>query len=435
MDLRLPGSVAVRSDQQGMLRLNGSLLGRTEWRQVSLAQPMAIESLAVGRSRLEFRLFGWIPIRRLTVDVVPALRVFPGGQSIGVRLQSQGVMVVAYASITGAGGETRQPAREAGLQVGDVILRINDRQVNGEEDAARLIDDAGQRSRPLNLAVRRDREVLSYQVSPLKDRESGRYRIGLYVRDGAAGVGTLTFYDPRTRRFGALGHVITDVDTNRVIDVRSGEIVQATISDVERGTRSQPGEKIGLLESTAIGTIDKNTQYGIIGTVHQVPDGVLPSEPVPVGLASQVHEGPAEILTVVQGRRVERYQIEIQRVLHQPRPDGKGMVIRITDERLLRRTGGIVQGMSGSPILQDGRLVGEVTHVFVNDPTRGYGVFIEWMLREAGLLFEGAGRTGLGVNRLRPLFCARRGAAARLASNPAVSTIKSHIWWRKETRS
>lgn len=385
LDLPAPWAVSVHVERDGVLRLAGN-----DGAQQTEAVPVSLESVGRGHTQLEFRLFGWLPLHRLAVDVLPPIKVVPGGQSIGVRLQSQGVMVVGHASIVDADGKTYSPGREAGIELGDVIVSVAGHEAQSEDQVARVIDQAGRQGGPVEVVLRRDGATLHRAVQPRADAKSQRFRIGLYVRDGAAGVGTLTFYDPRTRTFGALGHIITDADTNRPIDVRSGEIVQASVSSIDKGQRNVPGEKIGVLDTRPIGTIERNTRHGIIGRADDMPPNPYYREPIPIALANQVREGPAEILTVVQGREVQRFAIEIVRVQRQNRPDGRGMVLRITDPRLIERTGGIVQGMSGSPIIQDGRLVGAVTHVFVNDPTRGYGVFIEWMLQESGILNENA---------------------------------------------
>ncbi|NPV70882.1 MAG: SpoIVB peptidase [Firmicutes bacterium] len=348
----------------------------------------SVVPLAKGRANLEFRLFGVIPLKRLLVDVLPSLRLFPGGHSIGVLIHAQGVLVTGLAPVTTAAGKTIYPARDAGVEVGDMVLEVCGEKVRSDAHISALIDEAGRKNAEATLLLRKKdgREAL-VRVTPLICRDSGKYRIGMWVRDSAAGVGTLTFYEPSTGVFGALGHVITDDETDRPIDVRDGRIVKATVTGIEEGRRGQPGEKIGVFleEKDVIGCIQRNTQFGIIGVLDVIPDNPLYPEPLPIGLGQDVREGPAEIITVVQGQKMERFRVEIQKVIRQSKPDGRGLIVKITDPDLINKAGGIVQGMSGSPIIQDGRLIGAITHVFVNDPTRGYGVFIEWMIMEAGL--------------------------------------------------
>ncbi|MGE5542219.1 MAG: SpoIVB peptidase [Bacillota bacterium] len=366
---------------------------------------VSLVPMSMGHANLEFSLFGVIPLRRMEIDVVPPIKVFPGGHSIGVLIHAQGVLVTGLAPVTGLTGTTTYPARDAGVEVGDMVLEVCGVKVNGDAHIAILVDQCGANGADVPMLIRKkDGREVRVSVHPVLCRDSQRYRIGMWVRDSAAGVGTLTFYNDRGV-FGALGHVITDDETDRPIDVRDGRIVKATVTGIEEGKKGQPGEKIGVFleEKDVMGEIRSNSRFGITGSLYTIPVNPFFDNPVPIGLASEVHEGPAEIITVVQGQRLERFAIEIQKIIRQARPDSKGMVIRVVDPSLLGRTGGIVQGMSGSPIMQEGKLVGAITHVFVNDPTRGYGVFIEWMIADAGLqLDEGeVGRTDSGPVHLQ----------------------------------
>lgn len=350
--------------------------------------PFRIAAEETGRYTLDFKLFGLIPVRRMTVDVVEPMRVVPGGHSIGVQLKSRGVMVVGFAAIKDEEGHSQHPGREAGLQVGDLLVKIDGQEVNGEDHAALLFDHAGRKGRPVKVQIQRDGKLLEREITPVKEKGSNRWRVGLYIRDGASGVGTLTFYHPPTRKYGALGHIIADAESSKAIEFTSGQITSAEVIKIQKGKRAAPGEKITNSSALGgkLGTVEKNSPFGIFGRLNSPIRNPLYPEPLPVAMASQVKEGPAEILTVVDGHKIERFQIEIIRLMRQPTAEGKNMIVKVTDPKLLEATGGIVQGMSGSPIIQDGRVVGSVTHVFVNDPTRGYGVLIEWMLQEAGIL-------------------------------------------------
>jgi stage IV sporulation protein B len=385
----LPVRATIRTNEAGVLALNGERLG-TGGRGLSLQSPFSIAAMQTGQFNVDFRLFGLIPFRRITVDAVPSIRLIPGGHSIGVRLRSRGVLVVGLAGIRDREGTLHQPGKEGGVVVGDTILEIGGKQVSSEEHASQLFEQAGKTGGGVSLAIKRKGRVERLHVTPFRDPESGRYRVGLYIRDGAAGVGTLTFYDPASGKYGALGHVIADAETTQAIEVADGHIVDAEVTAIQRGEKGAPGEKIGAFknEDNWLGTIEKNTRFGIFGAMNTPVINPLFPEPVPITMADQVKEGPAEILTVVEGQKLERFRVEIQRVMKRPTAEGKNMILKITDQRLLAKTGGIVQGMSGSPILQDGRIVGAVTHVFVNDPTRGYGALIEWMLQEAGVMTE-----------------------------------------------
>ena len=393
IQLNLPFGLTVEADAGEVVGLNGRPFGKAVAR-VPRGESLVLDGLQPGDANVELRLFGWVPIKRVSVAVVPEIRVIPGGHSIGVRLRSEGVMVVGYSVVNG----DRQPGREAGIQPGDVLLSINGRTLTSEAQTGDVINEEAAAGRPLQVRVKRDGNVFGRTVTPVQDTHSGRYVVGLYVRDGAAGVGTLTFFDPQSHKYGALGHIITDQDTGKAIDVREGQIVKATITGIQRGERGQAGEKIGVFaeDGPPWGNIERNTEFGITGEAAHVPQNPLFPTPIPVGLMYQVHEGPAKILTVLDGSNIEGFDVEIQRVIRQTTPDGKSMILRVTDPRLLSKTGGIVQGMSGSPIIQDGRLVGAVTHVFVNDPTRGYGVFIEWMLQESGAMAPAQNLVGAG---------------------------------------
>jgi stage IV sporulation protein B len=213
-------------------------------------------------------------------------------------------------------------------------------------------------------------------------------------------VGTLTFFDPVTKIYGALGHVITNSDTSELLDLKDGKIVAAAVEGIQKGQRGKIGEKIGLFQADQkmSGNIEKNTKYGIFGVLQNILPNQLYPDPVPVAVGGQIKEGPAQMLTVLNGDNIEACNVEIQTVFPQPRPDGKSFIVRMVDPRILSRTGGIVQGMSGSPIVQDGKLIGAVTHVFINDPTRGYGIGAELMLDEAGLFPAGVGQSSLNYD-------------------------------------
>lgn len=376
---RLPSAIYVRSDRGGALRVNGRELPAQRWRAVAEGK-LAVEPLRTGRYELELRAYRLLPVRRVTVEVVPPVAMAPGGQSIGVIVDPGGVVVVEEAAVRGPDGRRRLPAREAGVRAGDLIVAVDGRPVEGKEEIAAAVADAGQRGEPLRLTVRRGDREWDVNLEPVYDQDRQRYLIGLWVRDGATGIGTLTFFDPATGRYGALGHQVTD-GAGQPYRFASGAVIDAFISGIRPGRPGMPGEKIGVFlnREDELGTIERNTPLGIYGRLLRLPER---RGSVPVALEGEVRTGKAELITVVRGQQPERFEVVVERVYPQGRPSDKGMVVRVTDPRLLAATGGIVQGMSGSPLLQDGRLIGAVTHVFVNDPTRGYAVFAEWMVRE-----------------------------------------------------
>lgn len=360
VNLRFP-FIYVKGDRDDIILLNGSLISRESNR---VEAPYSMEALDLGQVQLEFSLFGRIPLRQITVNVLPEVYLVPGGHSIGIKLHSEGVAVVGFYYFEERGGNI-SPAREAGVRIGDTIVSINGEEIGSVNRAAQLLEKAGD-SR-VTLLISRDGETLKINLNPLYSLSDGSYRIGLYIRDSAAGVGTLSFYDPQSRRYGALGHIILDADTNKPVNLRDGTIVKAKIIEIKAAQRGQPGEKTGIFmeHDEFIGNIEKNTPFGIFGHIELFQYGPSPyTEPIPMALASQVETGPAEILTVVEGEKIARYNIEIEKIAYQTRPSDKGIIIRVVDEELLQLTGGIVQGMSGSPIIQNERLVGAITHVF-----------------------------------------------------------------------
>lgn len=336
-----------------------------------------------GEGEMEMQMSGF-PVKKVDVKVLPDFKVIPGGQSIGVRLNTKGVLVVGHHLVNAEKGKV-SPGENAGIKVGDMITKINGQIIQNMGEVAPFVKEAGKQGKKLKLEIKRKDETLIKELKPAKDKNDKSYRMGLYIRDSAAGIGTMTFYEPKSKKYGALGHVISDMDTKEPIVVHDGKIVRSLVTDIEKGSNGKPGEKLARFsgDREVIGNITRNSPFGIFGELNK--DLEDRRKPMPITLPHQVKEGPAKILTVVDGQKVKEFDVEIVSTVPQKFPATKGMVIKITDKELLDKTGGIVQGMSGSPIIQDGKVVGAVTHVFVNDPTSGYGVHIEWMLREAGI--------------------------------------------------
>lgn len=340
-----------------------------------------IMALRPGKVNVQLKLLGYIPVKSMAIESLPTRRVVPGGHSIGVLLQSRGIMVVGFAPVIDREGNKAYPARDKGIEIGDLVYRVDGQMVSSENELARIIDD--KKGESISLSVKRRDKFINVPVQPVPCGETGRYRIGLFVRDGIVGVGTLSFWDPNTREYAALGHIIVDADTRQGIDVLQGKIVSASIQTIKRGKPGQPGEKIGVFSGKGQieGTISKNTFNGIYGKTGVDINNPISNYTMEVGYAHQIREGPAEIYTVVNGEDIQRFSIIIEKV-YPERNNGKGMIIRVNDPRLLNLSGGIVQGMSGSPIIQDSKIIGAVTHVFLNDPERGYGIFMDSMLSE-----------------------------------------------------
>ncbi|KAF0824700.1 SpoIVB peptidase [Cytobacillus firmus] len=338
-----------------------------------------------GKNEMLLELAGF-PIKKVDVNVLKDFKVIPGGQSIGVKLNTVGVLVVGHHQVNTAEGKA-SPGETAGIKIGDIITEINGKKIEKMSDVAPFVQEGGKSGNPLQIILSRESGKVKTELTPLKENGEETYKLGLYIRDSAAGIGTMTFYHPESKRYGALGHVISDMDTKKPIVVEDGQIVRSTVTSIEKGSNGNPGEKLARFSSDKeiIGNIVRNSPFGIFGELNRDMKNGIFDKPMPIALSHQVKEGAAQILTVVDNDEVQLFDIEIVSTIPQKFPATKGMVIKVTDQKLLDKTGGIVQGMSGSPIIQDGRIIGAVTHVFVNDPTSGYGVHIEWMLNEAGI--------------------------------------------------
>lgn len=339
-----------------------------------------------GEAEVSVNLFGLFPIGRMRVQAGDEQRLMPGGAAVGVALATQGVLVIGVSDVSG-----KSPAQSAGLRAGDVIELVNGQPVNSSQHLVDLISSS--KGVPLSLTFERNGSKRTVSLQPTLDTSSGLYRMGAWVRDSTAGVGTLSYYNPQNGTYGALGHAINDGDTGKLLPVRMGSLLQADIVDVKKGQKGNPGELRGsfLRNQVILGNIEENTNLGIFGELDKPYVNPLYPDGLPVGYQETVKTGPATILSTIDGEGIKEYAVEIVQVSRQMAPSQKSMIIKVTDPRLLQTTGGIVQGMSGSPILQNGHIVGAVTHVFVDDPTHGYGLYIEWMLDAAGAMDEAAG--------------------------------------------
>ena len=327
----------------------------------------------------ELSLFGIIPVKTAAVKTVPSTDLAPCGTPFGVKILTDGVLVVGLNDILTETG-SKSPAKEAGVRPGDIIIAIDGIPVSSNDEVASVITKTS--GKPVSLRCKRDEREIVLELTPALSALDQNFKAGLWVRDSSAGIGTVSYYDPEISLFGGLGHAICDVDTGEILPILEGEVVEVTIHDVVKGTVGTPGELRGSFSSDkACGSIFLNNETGVFGKMTEPPDY---DRLVPMGFKQEIRSGKATILTTVDGDTPKEYEIEIERINLLENSPTKNMVIRITDPELLKQTGGIVQGMSGSPILQNGKLVGAVTHVFVNDPTRGYGIFIENMLEAAG---------------------------------------------------
>lgn len=383
INIELPGSL----QEQIEMRVTGpaaSVIANQEDPAVTVMRDTSgyeILALKPGTVDIKLNLWGYIPIKTIEIQAVSPRRVVVGGHSIGISLHSNGIMVVGFAPITDVNGEKLYPGREQGMEIGDLIMQVDGQPVVNETDLASIIDSKG--SSLMQFTIDRRGKEMVVPVTPVHCPETDRYRIGLYVRDGVVGVGTLTFWDPVSNRYAALGHIIVDADTQQGIDVLEGKIVSASIQTIKPGRPGWPGEKIGVFndKGSITGSITRNSAFGIFGVMDRAITNPLWKYTAEVAYAHQVKPGKAQIMTVINGEDIEQFDIEIIKV-NSPRKNGKDMIIRVTDPRLLSLSGGIIQGMSGSPIIQDKRIIGAVTHVFLNDPQTGYGIYMDNILSE-----------------------------------------------------
>lgn len=336
-----------------------------------------------GSAQVVLKFLGF-PVKTVSVTVSAERYVVPGGQSIGVALNMAGVLVVGASDV----GQSPSPARQAGLRSGDLIMAVNGAAITSAQE----LSDCMSRGDEAQLLVSRAGRALTLNVQPVQDDRDGAFRLGAWVRDSTAGVGTLSYYDPQEGVFGALGHAITDADTGTLLTVSDGSIYQSKVVGVLRGSENSPGELLGefMTEPMKLGSVLVNGEYGIYGTCDEAVDNTLYPNGVQVLPSSQVKEGPAQILTTLDDGGVKAYDCEITKLFRQDGAGQRGMIVKITDDTLLEKTGGIVQGMSGSPILQEGKLAGAVTHVFLGDSTQGYGMYAEWMLNQSDALDDAA---------------------------------------------
>ena len=306
--------------------------------------------------------------------------VIPVGRAVGIKMFSDGVMVVGFSEVASDEGRS-VPARDCGLKEGDIITHINREEVDTIEDVQHVLQEVGGAAMSIR-ALRKD-EPVQFTARAVQCSSDGQYKLGAWIRDSMAGIGTITYWDPQSGEFGALGHGINDVDTAQLMPLQSGSILYSDVADVKKGQKGEPGELKGVFQiDRDLGSLYANTPGGVFGTLSD-NSFFQETEAVEVAGRDEVHTGKAVICSNVTGDATEEYEVEIIRIFPENQQDTRNLMLKVTDARLLETTGGIVQGMSGSPILQDGKLVGAVTHVLVNDPTQGYGILIENMMERA----------------------------------------------------
>lgn len=371
----LPDALTLTSGQKFVVQTGLPMLAASDGGTVSVLasqdERVTISAEAGGQTSVTFSLLGLIPVHETRVNVVEERTLIPGGQAVGVALKTRGVLVVSDA------------AKGRALRAGDVILSADGKNVESTKALSEQVGTA--QTDTVRLEVLRGGQTITVDAQAEPDPSDGRRKLGVWVRDSTAGVGTLTYIDPANQTYGALGHAIVDADTGRLLAAREGAILHASIVGVTKGQSGKAGELKGnfLKAGEQIGSLMENCEYGIYGVLDDMPENLLYPQGLRAGARSAVHTGTASIIATVDADGPQEYGVEIVRCFAQSEPSQKGMILRVTDERLLEKTGGIVQGMSGSPILQDGRIIGAVTHVYLSDATQGYGMYIEWMLEKS----------------------------------------------------
>lgn len=377
LTFRLPISAKIKGETVGVLEVNREPLKKGSMK-IDLSDAITMEASERTSAVMEIKLFGLIPMKKVEISAVSPQSVKVGGSAIGIHIETNGVLVLGTTSVTGEDKMTYEPASNR-LKSGDYIVEVNNCPMEEKEDLMRLLKESD--GSVLKCKVRRGTEVIETAVTPVRTAD-GSYKIGTWIRDDTQGIGTLTYITPNGN-FGALGHGITDVDTGVLMEAKGGTVYDAEILRIIKGAPGTPGELSGVIhrsEEERLGEVSKNTAQGIFGTMKENRQVGSDGELLEIGFKQEVKKGKATILCELNGS-IDEYEIEIQQVDYSNRTHAKGLVIKITDERLLELTGGIVQGMSGSPIIQNGKLIGAVTHVFVRDSTKGYGTFIENMLQ------------------------------------------------------
>ncbi len=335
----------------------------------------------IGKTSVRLNLFGKIPVKTIDVNVIENTKVVPLGDLVGLKLYTNGVLVVGMSEISGVNNTKYRPYEKTGIKEGDTIVQVNENTVTCTADLLKYIKDAN--GKEVSIGYVRNGNFEETSITPVKAKDNS-YKIGLWVRDTAAGVGTVSFYEPSSGIFAALGHGILDIDTQELLDIGTGDFVTTSIVSIKKGEKGTPGKIQGSIENgQMIGQIYKNTEMGVYGSLKNLSALNINSQnTIEVALRDDINTGKASIICTLENNRKEEYEIEIQKIDKNNTWDNKSMQVKVTDQRLIDKTGGIIQGMSGSPIIQNGKLIGVLTHVLVSNPAMGYGVFADMMVKQ-----------------------------------------------------
>lgn len=333
-----------------------------------------------GTTNLAVNLFG-LKIKEISAYVIENTEVVPLGNIVGLKLYTNGVLVVGMSEIYGVDSNKYKPYEKSEIKEGDMIVEIDKRTVSSTNELIECVNSSN--GKEITITYIRDGETLETSITPVKT-QNNTFKLGLWVRDTAAGVGTVTFYDTESQNFASLGHGIVDSDTDKLIDISTGEFTTTNIISITKGENGNPGKIQGTIEGQSkIGIINKNTPFGVYGKLTNINSlNIDRNQKVEVALRDEIKTGKASIICTLENNVRKEYEVEIQKIYLNNNIDNKSMLIKVTDKELLEKTGGIIQGMSGSPIMQNGKLIGALTHVLVSDPTKGYGVFAEIMVKQ-----------------------------------------------------
>ena len=375
----LPIEAKINSEKKGVMYLNNEKVKESEI-SIDLKQPFSLRFVDKNISDIDFNVFG-VSLKKAKIDTIPNQKLIPVGKVMGIRIFTDGIMVLGTGYVNGKDGKIYEPSKGV-LKTGDLILEANDTEITDKNLLTKIVQEDG---KEIKLKINRKGNILYEKIYPIMSNEDDEYKIGIWVRDSTQGIGTITYYNPSTGYYGALGHGILDVDTNDLMTVKSGKLLKANISCIKKGEKGTPGELMGIIIDTLktnFGSVTKNTEYGIFGKLKDENKDLIENSEFNIALKEEIKTGKAYIYSDILGKGTEKYEVEIERINTLNYDIAKGVILKITDKKLLDTTNGIIQGMSGSPIIQNDKIIGAVTHVFVNDPGKGYGIFIENMLKE-----------------------------------------------------
>ena len=346
-----------------------------------LTSTETIDQSKTGKSNIEVKLFNTFNVKNIDVSVIERTKVIPVGQVSGIKLYTSGVLVVGMSEINGLDNKKSKPYENSGILEGDTIVEVEGQQISHTKQLIEKVNSS--KGKEMKIKYVRNTDILECSIKPTQT-SNREYKLGLWVRDSAAGIGTMTYFEPSTNNFAALGHGITDIDTGNILNISNGEFITTKVLSIIKGQYGNPGKIQGSInEQSKIGEINKNTLFGIYGKVEDISKLKIDTQKsIDVATRNEIKLGEATILCSLDGEKAKEYKIQIDRIYLNNNYDNKNILVKVIDEELIKKTGGIIQGMSGSPVLQNGKFIGAITNVLVNDPTRGYVVFGDLMVKE-----------------------------------------------------